>query len=290
MDSERPPPSSRDATLASARGSLRETLGALRNLAQLLHSLRVAPKSLSSVLPDVLDGCKPMRASAHAWLSALGDDPRVMPAKRELAAFFTPRIDELEAALRDAATRPMNAKTRLTLEDAVSKCSFELDAGRELLELLEHAVFARRVRLDPRELVREAFTSPPSARAEGRSLVSATLSSHDAGGEIEISPRVAMVLVAFGVEMVGAGRGRETPHVLIASDRQSMCSVRVTRQAHATGEPLVLASRGVIEPTLTSLKAAATLTGGSIEWDAAREEFELSYALAEPALARDNAS
>ncbi|MGC4094177.1 MAG: hypothetical protein QM756_40955 [Polyangiaceae bacterium] len=106
----------------------------------------------------------------------------------------------------------------------------------------------------------------------------------------EISPRVAMVLVALGVEMVGAGRGRETPHVLIASDRQSLCSVRVTRQAHATGEPLVLASRGVIPPTLSSLKAAAALTGGSIEWDATREEFELNYALAEPALVRDNAS
>lgn len=290
MDSERPPPSSRDATLASARGSLRETLGALRNLAQLLHSLRVAPKSLSSLLPDVLDGCQPMRASAQAWLLALGDDPRVTGAKRELAAFFAPRIDELEAALREATQRPMNAKTRLTLEDAVSKCSFELDAGRELLELLEHAVFARPMRLDPRELVREAFTSPPSARAEGRALVSATLSSHDAGGEIEISPRVAMVLVALGVELVGAGPGRERPHVLIASDRQSMCTIRVTRQAHAPGEPLVLASRGVIEPTLASLKAAAALTGGRIEWDSGREEFELSYSLAEPALARDNAS
>jgi hypothetical protein len=50
-----------------------------------------------------------------------------------------------------------------------------------------------------------------------------------------------------------------------------------------------LASRGVIEPTLTSLKAAAALTGGSIEWDGSREEFELNYALAENALARDNA-
>jgi len=289
MDSERPPPSSRDATLASARGNLRESLGAVRNLAQLLHSLRVAPKSLSSVLPDVLDSCKPMRASAHSWLLALGDDPRVVPAKRELAAFFFPRIDELESALTDAAARPMNAKTRLTLEDAVSKCSFELDACRELLELLEHAVFARPIRLDPRELVREAFTSPPSARAEGRALVSATLSSHDAGREIEISPRVAMVLVALGVEMVGAGRGRETPHVLIATDRQSVCSIRVTRQTHATGEPLVLASRGVIEPTLTSLKASAALTGGSIEWDASREEFELNYTLAEAVLVRDNA-
>ncbi len=284
MDSERPPPSSRDATLSSARGSLRETLGSLRNLAQLLHSLRVAPKSLTSVLPDVIDACVPMRVAAAGWLEALGTDPRVAPAQRALGQFFFPRIDELEAALRDGAARPMNAKTRLTLEDAVSKCSFELDAARELLELMEDAVFARGVRLDPRELVRETFTAPPSARAEGRSLVSATLASHDFGQEIEISPRVAMVLIALGVELVGARPGRETPHVLVTSSDESMCSVRVTRKAYATGEPLVLASRGVIEPTLACLKAAAAMTGGDIEWDATKEEFSLNYRRADDEL------
>lgn len=88
MDSERPPPSSRDATRETARGTLRETLGALRNLSQLLHSLRVAPKSLSSVLPDVIDALLPMRTSANSWLSSLGPDRRVEPAQDALSAFI----------------------------------------------------------------------------------------------------------------------------------------------------------------------------------------------------------
>lgn len=277
MDSERPPPSSREATLETARGSLRETLGALRNFAQLLHSLRVAPKSLSTVLPDVIDALTPMRASANGWLEALGTDRRIVPARSALNSFIFPRIDELEQEMRDATVRPMNAKSRLGLEDVVARCSFELDAARELLQLLEDAVFARRVRLDPRELVREAFTSPPSARAEGRTLVSATLSSHDGGPEVEISPRVTMALVALGVELVGARPSRETPHVLVTGDDEVACSVRITRKAYATGEPLVLASRGVIEPTLPCLRAAAAITGGEVDWDATGETFHLVY-------------
>jgi hypothetical protein len=277
MDSERPPPSSREATLETARGSLRETLGALRNFSQLLHSLRVAPKSLTSVLPDVIDALTPMRASAHGWLEALGIDPRVSHAKAALNSFIFPRIDELEQEMRDAAVRPINAKSRLGLEDVVARCSFELDAARELLQLLEDAVFARRVRLDPRELVREAFTSPPSARAEGRTLVSAMLSSHDGGPELEISPRVTMALIALGVELVGARPSRETPHVLVTGDDEVACTVHITRKAYATGEPLVLASRGVIEPTVPCLQAAAAITGGEVSWDGSGETFTLVY-------------
>jgi hypothetical protein len=282
MDSERPPPSSHDATRETARGTLRETLGALRNLSQLLHSLRVAPKSLSSVLPDGLEALLPRRTSASSWLASLGPDLRVEPAQAALQAFIFPQIDQLEAALKDGTAKPMNAKSRLALEDVVSRCSFELDAARELLQLLEDAVFARRVRLDPRELVREAFTAPPSARAEGRALVSATLSSHDAGQEIEINPRVVMMLVALGVELVGARPGRETPHVLVTSEQVDTCTVRITRRAYVTGEPLVLASRGVVAPTLACLKSAAALTRGALDWNQEREEFSLTYAIAEP--------
>jgi hypothetical protein len=265
----------------NARGTLRETLGALRNFAQLLHSLRVAPKSLSSVLPDVLDALVPMRISASSWLEALDASGSVAEARLSLSAFLFPRIDEIEQALRDATAKQMNAKTRLTLEDVVSRCSFELDAARELLQLLEDAVFARRVRVDPRELVREAFTSPPSARAEGRTLVSATLSSHAAGHEIEISPRVTMVLVALGVELVGARPGRETPHVVVSGHGEEACIIRIVRRPFPTGEPLVLASRGIIEPTLPCLTAAARLTGGDVDWDVSGEAFTLRYPISQ---------
>jgi hypothetical protein len=283
MDSERPPSSRVEAfggpNVANARGALREALGAVRNLAQLLHSLRVAPKSLAQVLPDVLEACTPMRASVQTLLAAVAEDEAVEPARKALESFFDPRILELEAALRDAMSRPLNAKSRLALEDVVAKCSFELGAARELLQLLENALCERPVRLVPRELVRESFSSPPSARSEGRELVSATLSSHDCGQEIEIKPRVAMFLISVGVELVGARAGRENPHILISSDGHGTCSILIRRMPNPTGEPLVLASRGILEPTLPCLHSAASVSGGQLEWSASTGEFSLSYPL-----------
>jgi len=257
---------------------LRETLGALRNLAQLLHSLRVAPKSLSLILPDLLDACAPMRTSVHTLLRSFESRRGVDPACRALESFFVPRIAALESGLREAVTRPLNAKSRLALEDIVASSSYELDAARELMQLLEDTIYERSMRLDPRELVREAFTAPPSARAEGRSIVSAMLGTHDSGQEIEINPRSAMVLIALGVELVAGRPGRDAPHVVITSDDRC-CRIRVTRKAFATGEPLALVGRGLFEPTLPCVRAAAAIAGAELEWYPAAEEFSLCYPL-----------
>jgi hypothetical protein len=281
MDSERPPSSRVEAlsgsTAANARGSLREALGAVRNLAQLLHSLRVAPKSLASVLPDVLEACTSMRTSIQMLLAAVAVSGSAEPARVALEAFFDPRIARLEEALRAAIGRALNAKTRLALEEIVSRSSLELDTARELLQLLEDAVGERSVRLDPRELVREAFSAP--ARGDARPLVSAVLSANRCGHELEIAPRVAMVLIAVGVELVGARGARETPFVIVSSDGRSACTIRIQRRESATGEPLVLARRGIVDPTLPCLRAAAALSRAELEWNPSTSEFSLSYPL-----------
>lgn len=282
MDSERPP-SSRAAHAGSsasiARGALREALGALRNLAELLHSVRVAPKALSLVLPGVLEACAPMRSAVTTLLEALPLTADTVAARAELSDFFALRITELALALEAAAARPMNARSRLALEHVVARCAFELEAARDLLQLLDDAVCERSVRLDPRELVREAFSDPPTSRAEGRAVVSAMLSSCQSGREIDINPRVAMTLIALGVELVGGSAAGEAPHVTISSDAQGTCIVRIRRKALATGEPLVLTSRGILPPTLPCLYAAARLTGGCLEWSGSPRDFSLSYPL-----------
>ena len=61
MQSGKPPPESRTDPLGSveldaARGTLREAQSALRNFAELLHSVRVGSKALIAVLPDVAAG------------------------------------------------------------------------------------------------------------------------------------------------------------------------------------------------------------------------------------------
>jgi hypothetical protein len=262
-----------------ARGTLREALGSLRNLAELLHSVRVAPKALSLVLPGVLEACAPMQSAVATLLEAVPSTVDTAAARAELSDFFALRIAELALALEAAAARPMNARSRLALEQVVMRCAFELEAARELLQLLDDAVSERSVRLDPRELVREAFSEPPTCRAEGRALVSAMLSSSQSGREIDINPRVAMTLIALGVELVGGAAGGEAPQITISSDAQGTCIVRIRSKALATGEPLVLTSRGILPPTLPCLHAAARLTGGSLEWCGSPRDFSLSYPL-----------
>lgn len=281
MDSERPPSSRVDAfsgsAIVTARGTLREALGAVRNLAQLLHSLRVAPKSLSQVLPDVLEACEPMRESMQILLAAIGEGPTLDPARAALEEFVNPRIGELEAALSVAMTRPLNARSRLALEEVVSNASFQLEGARALLQLLEDAICERNVRLDPRELVREAFTAPESSRPGGKPVITATLSDNVCGYEIALNPRVTMTLVSLGVELVASRSGEEKPTIIVSSDGRATCTIRIVRQPQTTGESLVLTRLGIFEPTLPCLRAAATLTRGHIEWNPSTEEFSLSY-------------
>lgn len=279
------PPSSRvrapaGPSVAAARGALREALAALHNLAQLLQSLRVAPRSLGPVVPDVLEACMPIRSSVATLLSDLSEHEGASEAAEELRGFVSARLEPLEERLRQTALRPINAKARLSLEEAVAKSAFELDAARHLIQLLEDAASGRRVRVDPRELVRQAFTVHAAEHQPGATLVSATLSSFQANQEILIDPRVTMALIGFGVELVDAQGGPGTPHVLVSGD-DALCRVSIDRQVHATGEPLVLVSRGLIEPTLPCVLVAARLSGGSLEWDADRRAFLLTYRPAE---------
>src|SRR6188508_1032261 len=98
------PPSSRpyldeNPSLAEARATLRDALGALGNLDQLLRSLRVGPKAISAVLPDVLDSCGPAERATRELLNATGTRLGSTTAVTELEHFFTPRFEELQHSI-----------------------------------------------------------------------------------------------------------------------------------------------------------------------------------------------
>lgn len=259
--------SSRGDSVSAARGNLRDALGTLRNLAELLRSPRVAPKAVSSVLPDVLDAFAPMREASRALLEGLSGAPALAPGRLALQEFLLPRLSLLEQTLREATPKPMSAASRLRLETLVGSSSLELDSARELLQLLEESASARSTPLDPIELVREAFAAPPSVRGDAREPICAVLASRAEGLEIDANPRVAMTLVALAVELVAARQGTGEPTLFVSADRRGGCRVQIARRPHATGEPLVLVPRGVIAPTLACLQAAARAGGGGLEWD-----------------------
>ena len=98
--SSQPP---RNMAVDSARGSFRDALGALGNLAQLVGSVKVGSKAISGVLPDVLASCGSMREAASELFAALEGWPSVRIARDELALFVATRIDELDGALSGEA-------------------------------------------------------------------------------------------------------------------------------------------------------------------------------------------
>ncbi len=282
MQSGKPPPESRtdplgSASLDAARGTLREALSALRNFAELLHSVRVGSKALISVLPDVAAGCAPMRATVDGLLAEVAGRTGLAEASAALQAYFAPRLAHLDEELAAAAHRPLSAKSRLGLEQVITRLSLELDTARGLLDLLVEAVSGRCVPVDLPELVQHSFAGPPSGGSWNREHIAATMSFVQADHELELNPRIATALFALGVELVARGAGVGAPHVLVERDPAGRFCVHIERSAVARGDDLSLIARGVIEPTLICLQAIASVSGVSLAWDERTPSLRLGF-------------
>ncbi len=286
MQSGKPPSVSGSdgfGTAGAARGTLREAMSALRNFAELLHSVRVGSKALISVLPDVAAGCAPMQGTVDDLLRAVAVRPELAEASQALQAYFAPRLERLSGELELAGPRPLTAKSRLALEQVITKLSLELDTARGLLDLLADAVAERSLPVDLFELVHQSFSAPPSGGSWNRERILATVSFAAVKVEVELSPRVITALFALGVELVAKG-GVGTPHVLVDRDSSGGYRVGIERRAAREGEDLMLIARGVIGPTLSCLRAVARISGVSLLW----EEETASLHLAFPERAKEN--
>jgi hypothetical protein len=281
MPSGKPPSESRTDPLGSveldaARGTLREALSALRNFSELLHSVRVGSKALISVLPDVAAGCAPLRATVDGLLAAVAARAGLAQASAALQAYFAPRLAHLDEELAAAAQRPLSAKSRLALEQVITRSSLELDTARGLLDLLVEAVSGRSVPVDLAELVHQSFAGPPSGGSWNREHIVATVNFVQADVEVELNPRIATALFALGVEMVAQG-ARDAPHVLVDRNPNGRYQVNIEPRSVPTGEDLILVARGVIEPTLTCLQAIAAISGVSLLWDGKTPSLQFSF-------------
>ncbi len=263
MSNTPPPRGTGEGPQAAARGVFRDALGGVHNLVQLLHSIRVGPKALTAVIPDVHAACDAMRRSVRELLDDLGSELPTPSATAELRQFFAPRIDELERALARAMHTPINARARLDLEQVLSRLSRELDAGRELLDLLEDAIEGPTVRLSLLEIVRHGVAAPERQLPTAETL-SATVSSTPEGLELLVNGRVARMLVITGVNLVTAGDTAIVPQVFIGRIDSRESGMRVTRTA-AAGERIAVPVRPLIAPTLACVEAAARLAGARLE-------------------------
>lgn len=270
------------AALETERGNLRESLGGLRNLAQLLHSLRVGSRPLSSVIPDARAACDPLRHAMGEILAAAQSVLGETAAADSLKAYVTPRLGELEAALTQASERPLSVKMRLSLEECVTRLSHELDTARGLFDLLGDSIAGRPMRLDVLELARQSFSGPPSGGSWPRETLVATLSRNTDELEIEVDPRVATSLIALGVELVADRHdATQVPRILV-SPTENGCHISIERSSQVEGEDLMLLRRGIIAPTLPCVTAAARANGAVVEFDPSTSRFSLTFSKAFP--------
>ncbi len=271
------------AALDIERGSLRESLGGLRNLAQLLHSLRVGTRPLSNVLPAAREACDPLRHASGEILAAVRSSLGETIAADSLNAYVEPRVRELETALTEASERPLSVKMRLSLEECVTRLSHELDTARGLFDLLGDAITGRPMRLDVLDLARQSFSGPPSGGSWPRETLVATLSSDIQELEIEVNPRTFTALITLGVELVTNPRDvTQVPHIRVSATAENGCYISIERQPDAQGEDLMLLRRGLIGPTLPCVAAAARARGAAVEFDAAASRFSLTFSKAFP--------
>jgi hypothetical protein len=77
----------------AARGTVRDALGSLGNLALLSGSSKVGSKAIAGVLPDVLASCGPTREAMITLVGGLRPRLPDSTVPDELEAFMLPRMD-----------------------------------------------------------------------------------------------------------------------------------------------------------------------------------------------------
>lgn len=217
------------------RGTVRDALGGLRNLEQLLGSLRVGPRALTSVLPYVRSSC-PALAEAIDGLAALviGKLPKAEDITGALSRVAHARLEALTAEIGALEQQSLNAKNRLRLEEAVSNATRDIEAVIDLVDVLGEVAWGRTMSLDISEVAREAFRSsePPGSSQPALRLL---LCTDNAPFEYESNPRALTLMLQHLVRWSVGCVPSMTPvvSVIVRENQQVQVSIQ---DAPSTGE------------------------------------------------------
>jgi hypothetical protein len=247
------PPGPEPDRLDAARGLMRETLGAIRNLEQLLKSIRVGPRALTTVIPDVHESCGPLRQALSQLLEAIHG--RLPDAAQAVAEFVNPRVAEIERALRHARRTTMHARERLALEAVVSRVTRELDASRALLELLEAALAGATIRIDLLDLARQVSAAVEGSDRLPGSRLHATI-VYGETGDVQANPRVALCLIPIAARLIAVGGLGARPHVTVGRMGPGKAGVTICR-GPGEGATVSMIAPPPIGPLLQCAQAAA---------------------------------
>jgi len=253
------------------RGTVRDALGGLRNLEQLLGSLRVGPRALLSVFPDVQACCNPL-ADAISGLSAIvaADLEGTASIVAALSRSAQTRVGELSAAFDSVRHASFNAKARLRLEEQVVATSRDIEAIVELIDLLGEVAWGRRMQVSLTEVAREAFrSSEPPANAKGihgsPGAIRLSLSTDIPNTERVTSPRALVLMLNQLVRIRVRANPTIVPHVAFATGTGAEVEISIEPEA-GTGELRWATGRHVLPEAESCLRIAAQVLGLRIEF------------------------
>jgi hypothetical protein len=262
-------PGQQAGQVASARGAFRDALGSLRNLEQLLGSLRVGPRNVSTVLPAIHASCSIIARASKQLLAAVKDEN----AASALDEFITPRVRELDRALTSAIPKPMYAKNRLRLERVVKRIGAELDAARALIDMLSPTTPTRALRVDLAELMRGATHSDKAGAGSSRAPI-CKLELPDEACESLVPPQVLQQLLGIAAALV-IGDREGAAHIRLLPE-PAACVIQVRFELLGTAISW-LSAPPIIEPTLACATAIAQLSGGTFRTDAPGQPVEMRW-------------
>lgn len=247
--------------LRNALGALKDTLGAVANLDELLRSPRVAPKAVSAVLPDMAATLPALQKELEAARPVLADRFGTS-AVAEVCAFIVGEVDGLALALGEATPnqRALNASTRLALERKVDKLRQRLLGALPLWELLVELWSEPGMPIDVHELLVLMREGDQSHGLRGES-VPVTLDARQVPVWLQCSPRALLTLIAVAAALTREHALGTGVTVQLGTDPSSGRAELALEPSNPATPLFSLVVPPVVAPTRACFEAAARVVG-----------------------------
>ena len=218
--------------------------------------MRVGPRPLSSVLPDVRASCLPLREGLDELLSAVaGHRLDTQAALMSLREYAMPRIDELIEVLTRSEQQPMQARNRLNLQHVVGRIGKELSLVAEFVDFLGLSVWGEPMPVTMQDLLLEAFRSSEPTGDPGE-LRRVTLAPTRDEAELYTCPRAVIPMLLLLVRVMLDRHPGSVPHISITPETIGFSEV-VMSAGGGEGEPRWILGRPIIPAAVECLRTAA---------------------------------
>ncbi len=242
----------------AAHGFVRDSLASLRNLENLLKSTRIGPKALEKVVAEVRPGIRPLGEAFTTLIEFLTQRKPDLSVTCSLKSSVLTRVSELEDAIERAAKGDMGAKSRLQLEAKVVRLGGDLNALRDLVDMLDAATTFLPTELHLNALSKEALAKLTPHTPKHPRVVNVSYIPAPNNDVIITDPRVVMPLVATALGLIASP---DKKHIKVTASvdqqEQTLLTCTVPTEKQPTGCSCVVPR--IVSPSLDVACSCAKL-------------------------------